>query len=164
MSALHSQDLSLPIQKRSRLSPRPLGTFVSPESWVSPPPMPPGSLHVQSWQPRSLTPKAHSQPLLLSPPLAGPGGRCSWPRGPGDLLQSPEMGRGHLHLCSGEGDGTPTGLSGPDSRGWGLAEGLCFRAYLLQPPVSMATRALWMSWAPSSLHPTPGERRCLYPG
>lgn len=72
---------------------------------------------------------------------------------------SPEMGRGQLHLCSGNGDGTPPGLSGPDSRGWSLAEGLCFRAYLPQPPVSMATRALWMQLGPILTLPYPWGKK-----
>ena len=50
---------------------------------------------------------------------------------------------------------TQPGLSGPSFGGWSLAESLCLRACLPQPPVSMVTRALWLDLGPAPIPPQP---------
>ena len=38
---------------------------------------------------------------------------------------------------------------------WSLDKGLCLRACLPQPPVSMVTRALWLDLGPAPIPPQP---------
>ena len=128
----------------------------------------------------SLTPEAQAQPLLLLPLLAGPGGRCSWPRSLDDLKwgwSGSTCALGMMMEPKAESLGLASAQWTGLWRGRSLAEGLYFRACLPQPPVSMATRALWLELSSIPAPPLPpgegtcpchrstgGRRRLLQPG